>query len=187
MNRIISISVDEIDSTQNLARELIKKEKYKNYDFIIITAKRQTAGRGQKENRWSSEKGGLYLTIVTKTQEKNLKNMGDLSIKTAKIVSDLIQKIYGIKTKIKPPNDIYIHTQDGKRKVSGILIETKPVGDMRWIMVGIGVNFFNPLPEDLKNKAITISSLTHRKNRINPFARKLIERMIKLKDEVFNT
>lgn len=187
MKNIISISIDEIDSTQNLAKELIKKEKYSYYDSIVIIAKKQTHGRGQRLNTWSSQDGGLYLTFATKTEEKNLKAIQDLSTKIAEIVSNLIQENYNIKTEIKQPNDVYAYTNKGKRKISGILIETTPIENMRWILIGIGVNFHNPLPNELEEKATNIYSITHKKHNINSFAKKLIEKITKMKDELFNT
>lgn len=186
MKNLLSISVDEIPSTQDLAKELINKEKYQRYDFIVITARRQTDGRGQRGNRWVSEAGGLYMTIATKTNENNLKTIQSLSIKTAQIVSELIKENYKIKTEIKPPNDVYVLTDKGMRKISGILIETTPINELRWIFIGIGINFHNPLPSSLAEKAANIYSITHKKHKISSFAKKLIQRMIELRNEIFS-
>ena len=51
------IHFEEIDSTNNYA-----KDRRKDKEDLIITAKRQTGGRGTKGRSFVSEEGGVYLT-----------------------------------------------------------------------------------------------------------------------------
>lgn len=173
--KFLSISLKEIDSTQTLARHLIEKGKACNYDFIAIISEKQTGGRGQKDNKWSSEKGGLYLSIIKKTDEKKLKNIQELSIKSAKIILDEISKRYSLELKIKEPNDIYALTKNGYKKICGILIETIPYRNERYVIIGIGINFYNPLPDELKEKATSLYEIKAKKYRVKNFAKKLID------------
>ncbi|MCX7905838.1 MAG: biotin--[acetyl-CoA-carboxylase] ligase [Elusimicrobiales bacterium] len=167
------ISLYDIDSTQNLARDLIKKDYIQKYDMVTITAKKQYAGRGQRTNSWSSEKGGLYITIIRKTDENNFKKINNLSIQIADIISNILSKKCSIKTIIKPPNDIYAETQNGYKKISGILIETIPYKNIRWILIGIGINFQNKIPDCLKEKATNIYSLTSKYYKISYFIQEI--------------
>ncbi|MCX7642023.1 MAG: biotin--[acetyl-CoA-carboxylase] ligase [Elusimicrobiales bacterium] len=173
MMKKILISLDEIDSTQNLARDLIKKEYIQKYDLITITAKRQYCGRGQRSNTWSSEKGGVYITIIKKTDESKIKNISNLSIQIANIISDIISKKCHIETIIKPPNDIYAKTLSGYKKISGILIETIPYRNIRWVLIGIGINLQNKIPDYLKEKATNIYSITSKYYKIYPFIKEI--------------
>lgn len=179
--KILSINLNEINSTQELSRQIIAKSFYNTYDVIIITAKKQFEGRGQKNNKWSSEKGGLYLTISLKSEEKKIKEIQCLSIKVAEIISKLLEINYNIKTKIKYPNDVYALTKKGYKKISGILIETIPVNNLRWILIGIGINFHNKIPDELKEKATNIYEITNKKYNIRSFAKKLTENIIQIK------
>lgn len=173
--KYLSISVKEIDSTQNIARQIINSGKAKDYNAVIIISEKQTCGRGQKDNKWSSKKGGLYMSVIKKDEERRLKEIPKLSLKIAKIVSKEINKNYNIKTKIKKPNDVYARTRKGYKKIAGILIETIPYENYRFIIIGIGVNFHNQLPDELKEKATSIFEIKKRKYNIKDFALKIFK------------
>lgn len=108
----------------------------------VFAAKFQTAGRGQRGNKWSSAAGqNLTFSVLlnfTHPQMPDLavRNQFLLSIVAALSVSDLLQKL-NIRNSIKWPNDIYI----GRRKVCGMLIENI-VGNtgLEHSIIGIGLN-----------------------------------------------
>ncbi len=180
MKNILIIKLDEIDSTQTLAKDIVKKASAEKYDGVVITAKRQFAGRGQKDNRWSSEKGGVYISVIRKTDEKKLSEIQTLSLKTAQIVSELLKRRYKITTKIKEPNDIYAWDGEKFRKISGILIETIPYNNKRYIIIGIGVNFTNPIPDELRTKAINLFEITSKRYTPKSFEKQLIKEIFKI-------
>ncbi|MGC8867249.1 MAG: biotin--[acetyl-CoA-carboxylase] ligase [Elusimicrobiales bacterium] len=180
MREILTIKLDEIDSTQDLARDIIKNGTADKYDGVVITAKKQFAGRGQKGSLWSSEKGGLYISIIRKTDEEKLSEIQYISYKTAQILLELLHEKYGIRLKIKKPNDIY--AWDGKRyrKISGILIETTPHNNKRYIIIGIGVNFTNPIPMKLKSKAVNLFEITSKRYNPKSLEKKLVEKIFQI-------
>lgn len=180
--KIFSINLKEIDSTQELSRYIITKKNYANlYDLIVIKSKKQFEGKGQNGNKWSSEIGGLYLTISMKSTEEKIKEIQSLSTKTAELISRLLRENYKIQTRIKFPNDVYALTNNGYKKISGILIETIPLNNIRWVLIGIGINFYNSIPPELKNKATSLFEITNKKHNITIFAKKLIKGILELK------
>ena len=133
-NKYDIIWLQSIDSTNNEAKRHI--DKYDN--LSVVSALSQTAGRGQRGNTWSSEKGlNLMFSIILKDiQSVKAADQFILSEITALAVTDFLSS-HGIKASIKWPNDIYI----ADRKVCGILIENSIRGE--WLsssIIGIGLN-----------------------------------------------
>jgi len=172
------IFLKETTSTQDIARDMIKNGRIKIN--TVIVAEIQSNGRGQKDNIWSSPKGGLYFSLITMTDEKNLKNLKDLSITTAKAVKKTLNKKYQITARIKKPNDVYALSSNGYKKISGILIETIPYDFKRFIITGIGVNFNNPIPDILSNRATSIYEIRNKQYKPVGFIRPFLK-------EYFNT
>ena len=111
----------------------------------LITADYQMAGRGRRGNSFYSPDGtGLYMTLLF--EAKN-----DLPLITpaaAVAVCKSIKDFFGIDTKIKWVNDIFLN---GK-KVCGILSECILINGKKLIAVGIGINLTTAeFPESLPN------------------------------------
>ena len=111
----------EVESTQKIARQLIKKGVEKE---SIIVADSQIKGRGRLNRTWLSPPGGLYCSIIIESDRF-------LPVIVAVAVATTLCKI-GIDATIKWPNDILVM---GK-KIAGILIETSGQD----AIVGIGIN-----------------------------------------------
>ena len=123
----------EIDST-NL--EVSRKESEHN-DFTIFAAEFQTAGRGQRGNKWESAIGrNLTFSILLKPANLHPVNQFRISeVVALGVVSYLQSK--GLSPKIKWPNDIYVDDL----KICGILIEHSIINDRLSVSIaGIGVN-----------------------------------------------
>lgn len=122
----------EIDSTNTEARN---REKYSAGDVIV--AINQTAGRGQRGNKWSTREGeNLTFSVVVEPEFLPAAHQFLLSETTALSVSETLGH-FGIETRIKWTNDVYV----GENKICGILIEN----DLRSAIVersilGIGIN-----------------------------------------------
>jgi BirA family biotin operon repressor/biotin-[acetyl-CoA-carboxylase] ligase len=118
-------------STQDLARELAQAGAAEG---TVVLAGRQTAGQGRLGRSWVSPRGGLYLTVVLRPPAEHLKA---LVIIAALAVARAIERLAGLKTSLKWPNDVLV----GGRKIAGILSESELVGDnVSYALVGIGVN-----------------------------------------------
>ena len=113
-------------------------------NLSVLSAVRQTEGRGQRGNSWSSNDGeNLTFSIVLKygngegfIPEIRAADQFAISEAAALAVVDLLAS-YDIEAKIKWPNDIYV----GNRKICGILIENAIRGSyIANSIIGIGLN-----------------------------------------------
>ncbi len=122
---------DELGSTNDTARD----PRYGAGDVVL--AERQTAGRGQRGNSWSSGAGlNLTFSVVLCPDFLPVARQFYVSKIVALAVSDALAR-WGIEARIKWPNDIYICD----RKVAGILIENDLCGRyMARSVVGVGLN-----------------------------------------------
>ncbi len=132
---------EEVDSTNNVA----KKE-----ERSCVLAKRQSAGRGRLGRKWESEKGGLYFSFEFPRKVPAVK-AHRVTILIGLVVAKTLENF---KAKIKWPNDVLI---EGK-KVSGILCELVGEELSSRVIVGVGINVKNELPEELKDKATTLKT-----------------------------
>ena len=122
----------ECDSTNLVLRD---KEAYSHGDAVI--AFRQTAGRGQRGNKWESTPGeNLTFSVVLEPAFLPASQQFLLSEVVALSLTDTFSK-YGIDARIKWTNDIYV----GDRKITGVLLEHDLKGDnLSRTIVGIGIN-----------------------------------------------
>ncbi len=155
------ISVETLDSTQNLARELTLQGAP---DGTLVLAYEQTGGRGQYERSWDAKRGGIYFTLILHPA-KSVRHSGTLSLRTAQAVCETLHKMFGFKTKIKHPNDVLVWEEKTQKwkKICGILIESSTEADhTQWLLVGVGINVNNPLDPSLKDTATSVKKLLGR-------------------------
>lgn len=121
----------ETTSTNDEARD----DRYSH--GCVVVAERQTAGRGQRGNRWSSREGcNLMFSVVLAPAFLPAAHQFLLSEAVSLAVADALGT-YGIEASVKWPNDIYV----GERKIAGILIENDIKGGvMSRSIAGIGLN-----------------------------------------------
>lgn len=134
---------------------------------FVVFAEEQTAGRGQRGNRWASAAHlGLWFSILLRPQMP-LAETGRLTNWAAAAIATTIRKETGLKPTIKPPNDVYV----GARKIAGVLVETKAGSGPGFdAVVGIGVNLNQSLedfPIELQERAGSLAMALERK--IVPF------------------
>ncbi len=134
----------------------------------------QTAGKGQREKSWVSEKGlNITMSIVMDPRPLLISQQFHLNACVAVSVHEFFMKYAGETTRIKWPNDIY--WQD--RKAGGMLIESGVISRQSavdsqqsttnkwdWAIVGIGINinqtnFPDWLPNPVSLKQITGNDL----------------------------
>ncbi len=156
------VFLDEADSTQAVARELALEG---TAEKTLVIAGRQTAGKGRLGREWESGEGGLYMTLLLKP-ETGLKFLPDLSVLSGEAVAETVTALYGIKTRIKKPNDVYaFHPRRRKwLKLSGILTESSSINRApSWLLLGVGVNLNNAvkLETGVSVKTIKGSAVSH--------------------------
>jgi len=124
---------------------------------LVVFAEYQTAGRGQRGNRWESTASkGLWFSILLRP-EIDVASSPRLTTWAAEAISDAIQREFSLAPAIKLPNDVQI---DG-RKVAGVLVEMRARKKAAHLAIaGIGVNVnqsCGDFPTDLQNKAISLA------------------------------
>lgn len=140
--------VEVCDSTQDIALALAKKGAPEG---IVILAEELRRGRGRMGRQWVATKGGLWLSIILRPRE--LKHVHLLSLATATALAEAINSILGVDARVKWPNDVLIN----EKKVAGILIEGSVEANIvQYVVVGIGVNVNNVLPQELRSTATTL-------------------------------
>ncbi len=174
--RLPCFYVNEIDSTNEFAKKGIKSGLVS--DIAAFIAKTQTSGHGRYGRVFLSPKGGLYLTFVNKAVgEKDCSALGCYS--ALAVLDTLVQ--LGIEGRrevsLKWPNDVKIN---GK-KVCGILPETVVINDVRYLLIGVGLNLNTP-PESLKDlpSATSVFAQTNKKHRL----RKVVKSLVQNLDEI---
>jgi BirA family transcriptional regulator, biotin operon repressor / biotin---[acetyl-CoA-carboxylase] ligase len=127
----------EIDSTNAEAlRQLKSIAEGEHCAPSALIAESQTAGRGRRGRAWLSKPGaGLYLSLV-RTFSLKPDALQGLSLVVGLAVQSALTLLGASKIKLKWPNDI-IH--EG-RKLGGILLELRQVGDLSHVVMGIGIN-----------------------------------------------
>ncbi len=122
---------DCVSSTNDIALD----ERYHHGD--VICSERQSAGRGQRGNIWSSGSGlNLTFSVVVEPESLHIREQFSLlRVAALSLVTTLAE--YGIDSKIKWTNDIYV----GDKKICGLLIENRiEEGFVRKSIIGIGLN-----------------------------------------------
>jgi BirA family biotin operon repressor/biotin-[acetyl-CoA-carboxylase] ligase len=110
---------------------------------LLLVAEQQTAGRGRLGRQWQSRRGdsltfslGLPLAPA---------DWSGLSLVAGISVADSLEPLtagQGGKPRIglKWPNDLWLSTPQGERKLAGILVETASWEGLRYVVIGIGIN-----------------------------------------------
>ena len=138
------------DSTNDDAWKLISNNESKNGTLIITDY--QKKGRGRRDTKWISAPG-KNLTFSLILEEHNNENLGLFSILSAISIVKGIKKFANIDCTLKWPNDILLN----KKKIGGILIETKKKHNIIYLVIGIGLNINQEeIPEKLQNLASSL-------------------------------
>ena len=129
------IQLEETDSTNRYLTQKCDTEKVDEY--TTVCADYQTAGKGQRGNRWESERGkNLMFSLVLYPVFLEARRQFLLSQIAALAVKEELEE-WATDISIKWPNDIY--WQD--RKICGMLIENTLMGQhIEDCIIGVGLN-----------------------------------------------
>ena len=152
LNNCRVIYLDEVDSTNNYAKELLVEENASRP--IAIIANSQTCGRGRLGKSFASPKdAGVYLSVVMESPIPT-DDLPVVTMASAVSVRRAIKNITGEDPQIKWVNDLFLR---GK-KICGILVEGRAKTTIDNIIIGIGVNCFpSEYPSEIKEIAGPIS------------------------------
>ncbi len=129
------------DSTNERARELAIRGAPSG---TLVTASRQTAGRGRQGRTWVAPEGRALLCSLLLRDPPRL-----LPLAAGVAVASVV----GPQAAVKWPNDVLLEG----RKVAGILVEGRP--QERWAVVGVGLNVAvgeDDFPPELRQSAGTL-------------------------------
>lgn len=101
---------------------------------LCVLAERQSAGRGRRGRSWLGGNGQSILCSILLIEPPIEAEL--LTLTAAVAVAEAVQSFCGLNARIKWPNDILVH---GK-KLAGILVEKRSVGNRACFVVGVGVN-----------------------------------------------
>jgi BirA family transcriptional regulator, biotin operon repressor / biotin---[acetyl-CoA-carboxylase] ligase len=154
---------------------------------LVVFAEHQTAGRGQRGNRWESTMGkGLWFSILLRPKI-DLASSPRLTAWAAEAISDTIQHEFSVTPTIKLPNDVQI---DG-RKVAGVLVEMRARGKAPHLAIaGIGVNVNQSgedFPKELQSRAISLAMALGRQVDRQNFAIALLRELDRTYREKFSS
>ena len=142
------VHLDVVGSTNDHARELALAGAPHG---TVVTAERQTAGRGRQGRTWSAPAGrALTLSALVRLPATAT---GPLPLAVAIAVAEACEAVSPVTCRIKWPNDVWV----GGLKVSGVLIEARPQDG--WAVIGIGLNVDTALDELADDLRQTASSL----------------------------
>jgi BirA family transcriptional regulator, biotin operon repressor / biotin---[acetyl-CoA-carboxylase] ligase len=154
---------------------------------LVVFAEHQTAGRGQRGNRWESTMGkGLWFSILLRPKI-DLASSPRLTAWAAEAISDTIQHEFSVTPTIKLPNDVQI---DG-RKVAGVLVEMRAREKAPHLAIaGIGVNVNQSgedFPKELQSRAISLAMALGRQVDRQNFAIALLRELDRTYREKFSS
>ncbi|MCH7227688.1 biotin--[acetyl-CoA-carboxylase] ligase [Haloferula sp. A504] len=125
--------LDEVDSTN----DHLHRSEYP--PGTVVVAKRQTQGRGRRQNRWQSVEGESLTFSVLLRPTVPLALWPRLSLAAGLAVAETLEKM-GYEAGLKWPNDLWIR----ERKVGGILVESSDDGAVVGIGLNLGMRDFDP-------------------------------------------
>ncbi len=130
------VKLDAIDSTNSYLRDLVKQEHVENWTVVI--ADHQTHGKGQFDNKWSSEKGkNLTFSVLIRFKKLDVEKQFYLNYAISIALYNVLKYYIPEKLAVKWPNDILSANQ----KLGGILIECiVKNSSIDFAIVGIGLN-----------------------------------------------
>jgi BirA family biotin operon repressor/biotin-[acetyl-CoA-carboxylase] ligase len=130
------VSYESVGSTNDEAKQLARAGAAAG---TIVSARRQTAGRGRRGRTWLSPPGNFYASFVLRPcsaagRAAQLGFVGAVAVGDA--LREVVPGCQGIA--YKWPNDVMI----GGRKIAGLLLEAESGTDalVDWLVLGIGIN-----------------------------------------------
>lgn len=165
----------QIDSTNS---ELMRRARAGQLDPVLLVAEHQTAGRGRLGRSWSSFNGGAESGhFAAGPPQGEIAPLGgndprsggawgltfslglplspaDWSGLSLAVGLAVVESLHP-DLRLKWPNDVWLQ----ERKLAGILIETVSVGEVRYAVVGVGINILLPHAQDLRTPAAALYEL----------------------------
>jgi len=163
--------IQEVSSTNTYLKDLTKQAGV--FEGTVILADFQTSGKGRGTSKWISDRAeNLTFSILVEPGIKASHHFSLVEFVSLALIDTL--KNYGINSRIKWPNDIYI----ADRKIAGILIENVLVENVIFSsVIGIGFNVNQEIfPTELPNP-VSLKLLLHRSTKLDEIFKTILDRL----------
>ena len=133
---LLRFDYDDLGSTNDQARALAEQHPDR---VLLVTAVRQSVGRGRRGRTWSSPQGGAWFSLAWPWRGA-MERLEPLPLAVGLAVHEALAPLLGPsdRLQIKWPNDLLLND----RKLAGILCEQTLTGDGAGgcVIVGVGIN-----------------------------------------------
>jgi BirA family biotin operon repressor/biotin-[acetyl-CoA-carboxylase] ligase len=156
MSRLVRL--DRVDSTQTTAFALAADGAD---DGTVVVADYQASGRGRRGRTWEAAPGQSLLCTILVRPRLAAPQWPAYSLVAAVAVAETLARTAALAARLKWPNDVLI----AGRKIAGILLESRTVGDAATTMiaVGVGINLAQrAFPAALAARATSVAIETGR-------------------------
>jgi len=132
------LALGRVGSTNDEARRLALEGAAA--DFLVVSAKEQTSGRGRRGRTWVSPSGNLHCsTLLVIGRLAEAAQLGFVA--AVALVDALAGLLPDAEFRCKWPNDVLVNGA----KVAGMLLEPAAEG---WLVLGLGVDVASAPPAD---------------------------------------
>ena len=146
------VALDEVDSTNS---EAARRAEAGAEEGLLIWAGAQSAGRGRRGRGFVSPPGNVFSSLLLRP-DCPAGVAAQVSFLAALAVAETAEAVLpaGVELACKWPNDVLV----GRRKVSGILVESRARqgGGVEWLIIGTGINVAH-YPEGTETPATALN------------------------------
>ncbi len=155
-SHIIGSHIYRVYSIPSTNTALLENADHYEHGAVLVAA-RQTAGRGRQQRNWTSQEGGLYMSILLKNVDIS-RFLLPFCLLSALAVVRTVEKYIPSELSIKWPNDVYAEDS----KICGILPQSTSRGSETLGVIGIGLNVNNPVKglKKLRQPALNIKEIS---------------------------
>lgn len=182
---VIGREIIVLEQTSSTSDAILQISNVDSKEGVVVFAEHQTAGRGQRGNRWESAAGkGLWFSVLLRPRI-DLPSSPQLTAWAAEAISGAIENEFSLTPTIKLPNDVQID----RRKVAGVLVEMRAQKNARHLAIaGIGVNVNQSredFPTELQSRAISLAMALGEQVDRQKFAIALLRKLDRTYRELF--
>jgi BirA family transcriptional regulator, biotin operon repressor / biotin---[acetyl-CoA-carboxylase] ligase len=131
MSRLVRL--ERVDSTQMTAFALAADGAAA--DGTVVVADYQASGRGRRGRTWEASPGQSLLCTMLVRPRLAAPHWPAYSLVAAVAVAETLARTAALAARLKWPNDVLI----AGRKIAGILLESRTMGDAATTMIAVGV------------------------------------------------
>ena len=133
-------TVEVLPAIDSSNTELLRRFKSGRPEPTLLVAEHQTAGRGRLGRHWQSTRAdSLTFSLGLSLQPAD---WSGLSLAVGISLADSLDPARAAPQHIglKWPNDLWLCSAEGERKLGGILVETASWEGQRFVVIGVGIN-----------------------------------------------